>query len=32
MSTITVTVSGMTCSCCAKSVIKEVGKIAGVTG
>ena len=31
MTTTTVTVTGMTCSCCANSVNKEVGKIAGVT-
>lgn len=30
--TTTVTVTGMTCGCCAKSVNKEVGKIPGVTG
>ncbi|MEV6428451.1 heavy metal-associated domain-containing protein [Nocardia sp. NPDC051463] len=29
--TATVTVTGMTCGCCANSVSKEVGKIAGVT-
>ncbi|MFE5285478.1 heavy-metal-associated domain-containing protein [Nocardia sp. NPDC056611] len=32
MSTTTVTVTGMTCGCCANSVSKEVGKISGVTG
>lgn len=32
MSTATVTVTGMTCSCCTSKVSKEVGKIAGVTG
>ncbi len=31
MTTTTVTVTGMTCSCCANAVNKEVGKIAGVT-
>ncbi|MBW0272577.1 cation-transporting ATPase [Nocardia sp. MH4] len=31
MSTITVNVTGMTCSCCANSVNKEIGKIPGVT-
>lgn len=30
--TVTVTVTGMTCGCCANSVSKEVGKIDGVTG
>ncbi|MEU0502015.1 heavy metal-associated domain-containing protein [Nocardia sp. NPDC005998] len=29
--TATVTVTGMTCGCCANSVSKEVGKIDGVT-
>ncbi|MFD7843666.1 heavy-metal-associated domain-containing protein [Nocardia sp. NPDC059764] len=32
MSTTTVTVTGMTCGCCANSVSEEVGKISGVTG
>ncbi|MBF6072825.1 heavy-metal-associated domain-containing protein [Nocardia farcinica] len=31
MTTTTVTVTGMTCGCCANSVNKVVGKIAGVT-
>ncbi|MGW5441613.1 heavy-metal-associated domain-containing protein [Nocardia asteroides] len=30
MTTTTVTVTGMTCSCCANAVNKAVGKIAGV--
>ncbi|GAB4583819.1 heavy-metal-associated domain-containing protein [Nocardia sp. NPDC127526] len=32
MSTTSVTVTGMTCGCCANSVSKEVGKLPGVTG
>ena len=32
MSTVTVTVAGMTCGHCAASVREEVGGIAGVTG
>ncbi|GAD83371.1 heavy-metal-associated domain-containing protein [Nocardia asteroides NBRC 15531] len=31
MTTTTVSVTGMTCSCCANAVQKEVGKIPGVT-
>ncbi|WP_043661592.1 heavy-metal-associated domain-containing protein [Nocardia thailandica] len=31
MTTTTVTVTGMTCSCCANAVNKEVGKIPAVT-
>ena len=32
MSTVTVTVAGMTCTHCASSVREEVGNIPGVTG